>query len=108
MIAIGGILNDENGNNSGHVHVYDLSAVLSSDSFNVDYFSIYPNPSQNRVDLKLLHNQKLKQINIYTVLGKYLYSKKSLSIDISHLSTGIYVLEVETNQGKLAKRLVKK
>jgi Flp pilus assembly pilin Flp len=108
VVSIGALFNDINGTYRGHVRVYDLSAVLSANSFNVDYFSMYPNPSQNRVNLKLLHNQKLKQINIYTVLGKYLYSEKSLSIDISHLSAGIYVLEVETNQGKSAKRLVKK
>jgi Flp pilus assembly pilin Flp len=108
-LAIGASGNDGvNGIDSGHVRVYDLSASLSTESFHANYFSMYPNPSQNRVNLKLLHNQKLKQINIYTVLGKYLYSEKSLSIDISHLSAGIYVLEVETNQGKSAKRLIKK
>ena len=33
IVAIGARLNDGNGNNSGHVRVYDLSAALSTESF---------------------------------------------------------------------------
>jgi hypothetical protein len=107
VVAIGSPYNDDNGLSSGHVRVYDLNTFLSTESFKIDYFIMYPNPVKNKIEIKLKDNQKLKQVNIYTTLGKYLYSEKSLNLDISHLSSGLYVLEVETNKGKSSKKIIK-
>ncbi len=38
--------------------------------------------------------------------SQYLFSVNSLKIDVSTLASGMYFLEVETNQGKLAKKIV--
>lgn len=108
-VAIGAWQNNGGGlgNGSGHVRVYNLSSVLSLDSFEVDYFTIYPNPIQENVQINLNSGIEFKQINIYTALGKYLYSGKSLEINISNLSSGMYILEVETNLGRSSKKIIK-
>jgi len=107
IVAIGAPLNDgENGSDSGHVRVYDLTAVLSTKSFEKDYFSYYPNPVQDILNINLKKGLDLKRVNIYNIQSQYLYSVKTQKIDVSDLSSGIYFIEVETNQGKSAKKIV--
>jgi hypothetical protein len=52
-VAIGARNNDGNGADAGHVRVYDLTAVLSSDSFVLRNFSVYPNPTSEQVTITL-------------------------------------------------------
>lgn len=106
IIAIGARSNDGNGDNAGHVRIYDLSAVLSTKSFENDYFSFYPNPVKDALHIDLNNGLELKQVNIYTLEGRYLYSVKNKKIDIKNLTSGMYVFEVETNEGKSAKKII--
>jgi len=106
VVAIGADFNDGNGDNSGHVRVYNLNTVLSTDSFKRDYFNIFPNPANDKIQIKLNSGKNLKCVNIYTVEGKYLYSERKLEINTNRLQSGIYILEIETNQGKSSKKIV--
>ncbi|MDY2586522.1 T9SS type A sorting domain-containing protein [Winogradskyella aquimaris] len=107
VIAIGSRLNNGiSGFASGHVRVYDLSAVLSVDSFKQDLFNVIVNDNEDLVEITLDNNQILNQVNLYTVDGKYLYSEKSLQLKTNTLSRGIYVIEVETDKGKSAKKVI--
>ncbi|WP_298340835.1 T9SS type A sorting domain-containing protein [uncultured Algibacter sp.] len=103
VIAIGA---PGNAKNSGHVRVYDLSAVLSTKSFERDYFSYHPNPVTDILNIELKQDIKLKKVNIYNLQSQYLYSVKTSKIDVSNLSSGMYFIEVETNQGKSAKKII--
>ena len=106
IVAIGAFSNDGNGLDSGHIRVYDLSAELSVKSFYNDYFNVFVNETTEKIEIKLHDNQTLKMVNLYTIDGKYLYSEKSLELDTNPLSIGIYIVEVETNKGKSAKKIV--
>ncbi|MFD2725813.1 T9SS type A sorting domain-containing protein [Hyunsoonleella rubra] len=106
IVAIGAPFNDGNAIDSGHVRVYDLSAVLSTQSFEKDYFSYYPNPAKDILNIQLNKGLELKQVNIYNLQSQYLYSVKTSKIDLSKLSSGMYFIEVETNQGKSAKKII--
>ncbi|AXP80624.1 hypothetical protein CJ739_1536 [Mariniflexile rhizosphaerae] len=106
-VAIGARFNDGiNGQDSGHVRVYDLTTVLSTESFKLDYFSFYPNPVKDLLNINLNNDFELKQINIYNIQSQYLYSTKELKIDTKNLKDGMYFIEVETNKGKSAKKIV--
>ncbi|WP_282122551.1 T9SS type A sorting domain-containing protein [Algibacter mikhailovii] len=106
IVAISGPYNDENGENAGQVKVYDLSAVLSTQSFKQDYFSFYPNPVKGILHIQLNSGQDLKQVNIYNLQSQYLYSVQTSKIDVSDLSSGLYFIEVVTNKGKSAKKII--
>lgn len=106
IVAIGAFLNDGNGLDSGHIRVYDLSAELSVESFNNDYFNVFVNETTGKIEIKLHDDQTLNMVNLYGIDGKYLHSEKSLELDINSLSSGIYIIEVETNKGKSAKKIV--
>lgn len=105
-VVIGAPFNDGNGGNSGHARVYDLSAILSSDSFVLSKFSIYPNPANNLFTIQLKDNLEVQKISIYNSLGQFIKSSKELSINTSNLSKGVYFLEVVTNFGKASKKLI--
>ncbi|MBC3759915.1 T9SS type A sorting domain-containing protein [Hyunsoonleella sp. SJ7] len=102
VVAIGAVSNDI----AGHVRLYDLSAVLSTQSFEKDYFSYYPNPVKDILNIQLNKGLELKQVNIYNLQSQYLYSVKTSKIDVSKLASGLYFIEVETNQGKSAKKII--
>jgi hypothetical protein len=106
ILIVGAVRNDGNGENSGHARVYDLSSVLSTASFKQDYFSYYPNPIKEVLNLNLNLGLELKQVNLYNSLGQYLYSTKTTIINTSSLNSGLYFIEVETDQGKSSKKII--
>jgi hypothetical protein len=96
----------ENASNSGSVRVYDLSAILSSDSFVLKNFKIYPNPVSEVVTISLEENLTLEKVNIYNTLGQLVKTEKNKVINVSALAKGSYYFEVITNQGKATKTIV--
>ena len=106
VIAIGAIGNDGNGSSSGHVRVYDLSAVLSSNNFTLSQFKIYPNPTKNQFTIQLQEGVQLKKASIYNQLGQFIFSTDISVVNTKNFSQGMYFLEVITNKGKSTKKLI--
>lgn len=106
IIGIGAPFNDSNGENSGQVKVYDLNAVLSSNSFKIYEFKIYPNPTKDQFTIQLQEGIILKKASIYNQLGQFIYSTNTSIVNTKNLSRGIYFLEVITNKGKSTKKLI--
>ena len=106
VVAIGAPFNDGNGFRSGHVRVYDLNSVLSSDDFVLSQFKIYPNPTKESLTIALKQGLELQNINLYNNLGQFISTSKTLTVDTSNLTSGAYFLEIETNKGKASKKLI--
>ncbi len=106
IIAIGSARNDGNGIDAGHVRVYDLGAVLSTNDYALSQFKIYPNPAQHEVTIQIGNNQELKQANIYSNLGQFIQTSQKNTINTSNLASGLYFVEVITNNGKATKKLI--
>ena len=80
---------------------------------NTNEVKIFPNPatSELRIENAAL---KIKEIEIYSVLGKKVYSQqpqtsnlKPQTIDVSQLPSGIYFVRVKTDKGISAAKFVK-
>jgi len=106
ILAIGAYLNDGNGANSGHVRVYNLAAILASDSFVQSSFSIYPNPSNGIINITLENNLHLEKVSVYNQLGQLVKTAATTVINTTELTQGTYYLEVVTNQGKATKKII--
>ncbi|CCG54687.1 Protein of unknown function precursor [Flavobacterium indicum GPTSA100-9 = DSM 17447] len=106
ILAIGAFQNDGNGTDSGHVRVFDLSALLSSNTFVLNNFSIYPNPTSDILNINLDNNLTLEKVNIYTTLGQLIQTENKPQIHITSLVKGNYIIEVVTNQGKATKTFI--
>lgn len=108
IVAITAMQNDGNGNDSGHVRVYELNKAVSSSNFVSQNFKIYPNPTPDILNISLENNLVLEQVTIYNNLGQIVKTASENVIDVSHLAKGLYFVEVTTNQGKATKKLVVK
>ena len=71
-------------------------------------FTLYPNPARDKVhiDIDPRSGQELKQVNIYTMAGTYLYSESGLEINTGRLSRGMYLFEIVTQTGDRSMRRV--
>ena len=106
VVAIGAPGNDGNGSFAGHVRVYNLSAVLSSDSFVKSNFLVYPNPAANFVTVQLNHALQLEKVNVYSILGHLVKTERNTEISVNELARGSYFIEVITNKGKATKTII--
>ena len=98
--------NGVNGENSGSARVFDLSAILSTNEFDISGFNVYPNPASDYVTIDLQNENILQKTTIYNSLGQIVKTSTGVTIDTSDLSKGIYILEVITNEGKASKKLI--
>lgn len=83
----------------------DDSLIMPND------ISIYPNPANNWVHIKLAQNQKLQKIVIYNVLGEKVLEKhptnfSETSIHMSSLEKGVYMLKVKINNKIITKKMI--
>lgn len=99
--------NDDNGINSGHARVFDISpTTLSTNDFISSEFKLFPNPASDILNIELQPGVVLENINLYNNIGQFMSSTKSLTIDTSNLSQGIYFVEIITGLGKATKKLI--
>ena len=71
------------------------NTVLSSESFNVSKVKLYPNPTSNILNIDA--NGEVQNIVVYNVLGQEVMNRQtsgtSISLDVSSLNAGIYVVK---------------
>jgi len=85
------------------------ASTLSSESFEANKFSIYPNPVNNNLNIQS-ENRDIQIIEIYNLNGKLVLQHKynlNEAIDVSSLAKGLYLLKVQTENGSFTKKLVK-
>ncbi len=70
-------------------------------------FVLYPNPVESVLSLQL--NEQIKKVTIYSFQGLEVKVSKEKEINISDLSSGIYLIKVQTENEKIGiKKFVKK
>ena len=104
--ALSSPLNGGVSNNSGSVQVFDLSAVLSLENKDLIQFSLYPNPSNDEFTIQLNGNIGLEKVSIYNQLGQLVKVSSTDTTGIQDLSSGIYFVEISTDQGKSIQKLI--
>jgi hypothetical protein len=95
----------------GETEDYTINIVsnLSLDDFNQDQFSIYPNPSQNVVNIESKNNLIIESVKIVDLSGKLIIEKNQNTnqVDIENLSNGMYIVEVASEGTIYKKKLIK-
>ncbi len=96
---------------SQEITVYlDPTCTSSIDEQMNDMISVYPNPVQNTLTIAAETN--IQSITINDLKGNVLYTNSqgnfsSTEIDFSDLKTGVYIVEVITDNGTCIKKIVK-
>ncbi len=86
---------------------YEYGSVMSTNDFNsFSDFTIFPNPATEIITVK--SNESIENIEVFSMEGRKIKATTSSTIDISDLSTGMYLLQVKTESGKVgSKKLIK-
>ena len=92
-----------------------VSAICSiNESVNINdvltnKFHLYPNPVGDKIFIET--DADIEEINVFDIYGRRqlstINSQQSLSIDVSGLNTGIYIIKINTNKGNIVKRIIK-
>jgi hypothetical protein len=90
----------------------DSSCNLASQDFTItDYFSYYPNPAKQMLNLETKATIIVNSINIYNMLGQMVMAipnaESVSSIDVSDLKTGTYFIKVNTDKGTANAKFIK-
>ena len=84
---------------------------LSTDEFEVNSFSIYPNPSNGQVNLNMRTSLGEGQIQIIDLNGRIVFTQENLlegviSVNSNGLSSGVYLIEVSNETISETKKLI--
>ena len=85
--------------NLGSVYVDNIylhkNTTMSSSSFTTSKVKLYPNPTANVLNIEATGD--IQRISVYNVLGQEVVNKQSngtsVSLDVSGLNTGVYVIK---------------
>lgn len=84
------------------------SVVLNTDDYVLDQLVIYPNPVSETLHIKKPEGLTVERIRIFNMLGQIVYTSVwNPAMDVSSLSTGLFFVELQTNQGRINKSLLK-
>ncbi len=89
----------------------ETSGVVNSiDTYTYGNIIIYPNPTDNILNIKTSNSQEtIKQVVIYNLSGIQVYNSvfntNKLTINISTLQEGIYIIKIKTNYNSYNKKL---
>lgn len=80
------------------------------DSFNESLVFIYPNPTTDILNFDVIGNLILDKIEIYDTIGKRILVSdiNNNSINISHLTAGVYFVKVYSGDSHATKKIIKK
>ena len=104
---------------SGNVVSYTLTicsqtASLSSDSFGLENFTLYPNPNNGNFTIQFNSNSGNEiKINVHDIRGREIYSKSytndglfNENLQLSNAQSGIYLVTVQDGSRKEVKKIV--
>ena len=85
--------------------------TLSSPYFTMEKFEIYPNPTINELNFEFPQNIQSANVQVYNLLGKQILQKtlkkKYPKLNTSSWASGMYVVQIITENAVQTKRVVK-
>ncbi|WP_281323434.1 reprolysin-like metallopeptidase [Flavobacterium aestivum] len=99
---------------SAKLTICTKSSVLSSSSFEVNNFSLYPNPNHGNFNIQFNSTTSNDaKISIYDLLGKQIFNetyknepKFNRNIHLNNTNTGVYILKITDGDKETVKKLI--
>lgn len=91
--------------------VFSGSCALGTESFSTNSFTVYPNPANNFITISNGENAIINTVEITDLNGRLVSNNEVNAsegqISIANLASGVYILNITTDQGKAVKKIVK-
>lgn len=88
-----------------------ITALSSQDFTFNDYFSVYPNPVENNLNISKKEEIEISSITIYNMLGQIVVAipnaKNIETVDVSSLKSGNYFVKINSNRGNSNTKFIK-
>ena len=106
IVRVNGVIDKDNADDFGK----HSAIVLSTNNFIASGVSFYPNPTDDYLIIKNTTNQKVSNVQVFTILGKSVFHQKDniKEINTKQLSKGIYILKFEINNKLYSTKFIKK
>lgn len=106
IVRVNGVIDKDNADDFGK----HSAIVLSTNNYNTSGISFYPNPADDYLKIKNTTNQKVSNVQVFTILGKSVFHQKDniKEINTKQLSKGIYILKFEINNKLYSTKFIKK
>ncbi len=96
-------------NGIGRFYIHTTSSALSTDEINLDHLSVYTSDNNN-LRIVGIQNGRAK-VNMYDILGKQVLATSFQgnglnNVSLPNLRAGIYIVQLETENGKLNTKLI--
>jgi predicted extracellular nuclease len=91
----------------------DVTIATSVRNENAIDFSVFPNPSNDFINIQINNNENLKEVKLYDISGKMIYlqtikdNNSIQKMDISTLSNGVYFVEIISEKAVATKKIIK-
>ena len=109
--------NAKNAINTTGTHAFFLDnlfvdQVLSVQGVEASNFSVYPNPTNNVLNISNKTNDLINAVQITDLTGKTVkesnfIAKSSIQMNISDIAAGVYMMTIKTDKGSITKKIVK-
>ena len=86
------------------------TSLDGTNRFTKDPLNIYPNPTSEFVTVTDLNGEHTKKLSIFNILGTKMQDIqiRNHQIDLSHLPDGVYFLQLESKEGIVTRKVVKR
>ncbi len=100
---------NDSGNITDYFTINKTNTTLSVKNVNIEKgnIKIFPIPSANNFNVKILNDEVLKYIRIYNNTGKLVKETTSNIINLEKVSSGMYIAEITTNATTYYKSIFK-
>lgn len=98
--------------NFDNITVKAVGGTTGTEGFANNSFSVYPNPSNDVLNIENTANALMQDISITDMNGRVVKTAKlngesSVKLNISDLTTGIYMMTIVSDKGSVAKKIIK-
>ena len=77
-----------------------------ADIYQNETIKIYPNPTTGHLTIES-SKLKVEQVTIYDAMGRSVLTSRTTTLNISHLSNGVYFVILKTDKGELTTKIIK-
>ncbi|QYS90828.1 T9SS type A sorting domain-containing protein [Flavobacterium covae] len=107
-------ISDDSSNQEGvFIDNFVIQGTLGNEINNFEKFEIFPNPSNGKFNITLSTDQEVT-IQLFDLGGRNMFERKyeakgsefNSEIDLSNISSGVYILNIESKNKKESRRII--
>ena len=91
------------------LYTNDFTTLSIDDEALVNNLQMYPNPTNGVLNISSKSNQKITKVQVFDLLGRTVENIDLIDdkVDMSRLSSGVYLLKLTAGNSEVTKRIIK-